>query len=147
MKRFFTMLTVTLLLSATTIPARAGSLEELQKQVDELNSQMKDYYDVWLIAETFEFNGQSLQKAIETTFKKRETALPVKRPISLSMDFADANNSRWGTFLGKMGLDSTKRNDFPSIVEEVWRFVEYPLQCSVNRTKSTRNWVPKKGWN
>ena len=41
MKRFFTMLTVTLLLSATTIPARAGSLEELQKQVDELNSQMK----------------------------------------------------------------------------------------------------------
>jgi len=40
MKRFFTMLTVTLILSASTIPARAGSLEDLQKQVDDLNSQM-----------------------------------------------------------------------------------------------------------
>jgi hypothetical protein len=41
MNRFFTMLTVTLLLSTAAIPARAGSLEDLQKQVDELNSQMK----------------------------------------------------------------------------------------------------------
>jgi hypothetical protein len=41
MKFLLTMLTVTLLLSASTIQARAGSLEDLQRQVDELNSQMK----------------------------------------------------------------------------------------------------------
>jgi hypothetical protein len=42
MKRLFTMLAVTLLLSASAIPARAGSLEDLQKQVDELNSRMNE---------------------------------------------------------------------------------------------------------
>jgi predicted nucleotidyltransferase component of viral defense system len=112
----------------------------------ELNSRMKDYYDIWLIAETFEFNEQSIQKAIETTFKQRETALPVKRPVSLSIGFAVANNGRWRNFLGKMDIGTTKHNDFSSVVEDVWRFVEYPLQCLANRTKSTQNWIPKKGW-
>jgi hypothetical protein len=40
---------------------------------------------------------------------------------------------------------SIKHNDFSSIVEGVWRFVEYPLQCLANRTKSTQNWIPKMG--
>ena len=42
MNKFFVALAVILLLSASITPARAGSLEELQKQVDELNSQMKE---------------------------------------------------------------------------------------------------------
>jgi hypothetical protein len=32
----------------------------------DLSSRMKDYYDLWLIAETFEFDGASLQKATAT---------------------------------------------------------------------------------
>jgi hypothetical protein len=34
----------------------------------QLNSRFKDYYDIWLIAENFEFDSQSLRKAIEKTF-------------------------------------------------------------------------------
>ena len=44
----------------------------------ELNSRMKDYYDLWLISETFEFEGSALQKAIEITFKNRDTELPIE---------------------------------------------------------------------
>jgi hypothetical protein len=42
MNKLFVALAVTLLLSATITPARAGSLEDLQKQIDDLNSQMKE---------------------------------------------------------------------------------------------------------
>jgi len=49
----------------------------------ELNSRWKDYYDIWLISETFAFESSSVQKAIETTFKKRKMELPKERPVGL----------------------------------------------------------------
>ncbi len=112
----------------------------------DLNSRMKDYYDLWLISETFNFEGKSLQKAIETTFKNRDTDLPVERPVSLSTEFASANNTRWNNFLEKMNIETIESADFANIIEQVWEFLEYPLQASLNQTQSTRKWIPNKGW-
>ena len=50
----------------------------------QLNSRFKDYYDLWLIANNFEFEARSLQKAIEKTFAKRQTEIPIERPIGLT---------------------------------------------------------------
>jgi predicted nucleotidyltransferase component of viral defense system len=112
----------------------------------DLNSRMKDYYDIWLISETFEFEGQALQKAIETTFRNRGTEIPMERPASLSMEFASASNARWKNFLIKMNLETTESVDFPSIMEQVWEFLEQPLRAFLNQTKSGRKWIPQKGW-
>jgi predicted nucleotidyltransferase component of viral defense system len=112
----------------------------------DLNSRMKDYYDLWLISETFGFEGRSLQKAIETTFKNRDTDLPVERPVSLSTEFASANNRRWNNFLEKINIETTESADFANIIEQVWEFLEYPVQASLNQTQSTRKWIPIKGW-
>src|SRR5438270_3407661 len=35
------------------------------------NSRMKDYYEIWLLAQQFEFDGETLKDAIEATFKRR----------------------------------------------------------------------------
>lgn len=112
----------------------------------ELNSRMKDYYDLWLLAETFEFDSQSLRKAIEATFKQRETELPVQRPVSLSIEFAASNNSHWVSFLKKMNLETTGSDEFSNIVETIWKFLEYPLQASLHKTNPAHNWIPKKAW-
>jgi predicted nucleotidyltransferase component of viral defense system len=112
----------------------------------ELNSRMKDYYDLWLISETFEINSHSLQKAIETTFRNRDTELPMERPASLSVEFATVNKPRWAHFLKKMNLATAKNDDFADITGHIWKFLEYPLQLSLHKTKSTRNWIPNKGW-
>ena len=112
----------------------------------DLNSRMKDYYDLWLISETFDFEGKSLQKAIETTFKNRDTDLPVERPVSLSAEFASANTARWNNFLEKMNIETTESADFANIIEQVWEFIEHPLQASLRKARSTRNWIPNKGW-
>ena len=70
----------------------------------ELNSRMKDYYDLWLLSETFEFEGISVRAAIESTFKKRDTEIPREQPLSLTAEFARAGQSRWINFLNKMEL-------------------------------------------
>jgi predicted nucleotidyltransferase component of viral defense system len=115
-------------------------------QHGDLNSRMKDYYDLWLISETFELDGMSLQTAIEATFKKRGTEIPEDRPPSLSTGFAQASQTRWINFLNKMELDHTQVDDFQSVLEMIWVFLEQPVQSSLHRTKSTRTWKPQKGW-
>ena len=112
----------------------------------DLNSRMKDYYDIWLLSQTFEFESQALQKAIETTFKNRDTDLPIERPESLSMGFASASNARWKNFLEKMNIPTTKGADFANVIERVWKFIEYPLQASVSHKPSPRTWTPQKSW-
>ena len=112
----------------------------------ELNSRMKDYYDLWLISEAFDFDGQSLQKAIETTFKKRDTELLIERPIALTVEFASVNQVRWSNFLKKMNFETNESNDFVNISEKIWIFLHHPLQASINKIKSNHHWDPRKGW-
>jgi hypothetical protein len=112
----------------------------------ELNSRMKDYYDLWLLAETFAFEGRSLQEAIETTFRQRATELPSERPVSLSTEFADSNHGRWMNFLKKMNLEMMESDAFSSVVDQIWKFLESPLQSSLQGTKSNHHWSPQKGW-
>ena len=112
----------------------------------ELNSRMKDYYDLWLISETFEFDGRALQTEIESTFRKRDTEIPSEQPLSLSAEFVLASQTRWVNFLNKMELENPQVENFQDIVEKIWTFIEHPLQASISQTKSTRKWIPQKGW-
>jgi len=113
----------------------------------QLNSRFKDYYDLWLMAENFEFEAQALQKAIEKTFAKRQTAVPVERPIGLTTEFAETNRERWTKFLDKSSLQSKDVQDFVDVVERIWAFIEYPLKISSGEESSKAlHWTPGKGW-
>jgi len=112
----------------------------------DLNSRMKDYYDIWLISETFEFDGRSLQKAIETTFNNRDTEIPNERPSSMSAEFASASQTRWKNFLNKSGLDRTRAGDFKNVLDSIWKFLEQPIKATFTQIPLTRKWNPRKGW-
>jgi hypothetical protein len=59
---------------------------------------MKDYYDIWLLSQQFDFDGANLVRAIEATFRRRRAVLPNKLPIGLSMSsFPTPANYRSGT--------------------------------------------------
>lgn len=112
----------------------------------ELNSRMKDYYDLWLISNTFQFDGQDLQKAFEITFKNRDIDLPKERPAALTVNFAAINQINWNNFLKKAKLETSESADFAVLIEEIWDFIQYPLQTSNENKTSDRNWYPAKGW-
>ena len=47
------------------------------------NSRMKDFYDLWIMAREFEFEGAVLSHAIRNTFDRRKTAIPADEPVVL----------------------------------------------------------------
>lgn len=72
-----------------------------------LNSRMKDYFDLWILAKHSDFDGQILSRAVAATFDRRRTAVPAGVPIGLSDEFiSDAQKGKqWQAFLRKNALD------------------------------------------
>ena len=72
-----------------------------------LNSRMKDYFDLWILAKHSDFDGQILSRAVTATFDRRSTAVPTGVPIGLSDEFiSDAQKGKqWQGFLRKNALD------------------------------------------
>ena len=53
------------------------------------NSRMKDYYDLWVLSQSFDFDRDRLAAAIAATFARRKTATPAELPDALTPAFAD----------------------------------------------------------
>lgn len=64
------------------------------------NSRMKDYYDIWLMSQSYEFDPDRLARAIAATFQRRDTPIPDDIPDGLTPEFsADPNKLRqWTAF-------------------------------------------------
>ncbi len=51
------------------------------------NSRMKDFFDLWILARDFAFDGPRICRAIHATFRRRKTDLPSAPPIALTSEF------------------------------------------------------------
>ncbi|MEZ5936200.1 MAG: nucleotidyl transferase AbiEii/AbiGii toxin family protein [Alphaproteobacteria bacterium] len=65
------------------------------------NSRMKDFYDLWMIAQTFAFEGKALAEAVQRTFERRRTSWPEQLPTGLSEAFAHEKDTQWRAFLAR----------------------------------------------
>jgi len=92
------------------------------------NSRMKDFYDLWVLAQRFQFESATLAAAIRATFATRETVLPISLPLALQMDFYQlpSKQTQWKAFLKKSGLnaDSSLEETIRVIREFVMPIVE-----------------------
>jgi predicted nucleotidyltransferase component of viral defense system len=64
------------------------------------NSRMKDFYDVWMLSKTYDFEPARLAQAIKATFARRDTAIPDETPDALTTGFAEdeAKRRQWAAF-------------------------------------------------
>ena len=71
------------------------------------NSRMKDYYDLWILSRSFDFERLRLAKAISATFARRKTPIPEETPDGLTLAFADDAQKRrqWETFKRNVTID------------------------------------------
>jgi predicted nucleotidyltransferase component of viral defense system len=113
----------------------------------EIPSRWKDYYDIWIISRHFEFDSQSLQKAISKTFERRGMEIPAGRPVSLTAEFAEKNTENWRGFLKRSGMENEEINDLLCLVEGIWMLLEEPIQEITGGTKEHghRTWDPDEG--
>lgn len=71
----------------------------------ELTSRMKDFYDIWYIAQHFDFDGEILNQAVKETLYNRGTNIDEEtlvRIVNLSKN--EIMLTRWNSFAKKMNL-------------------------------------------
>ena len=75
-----------------------------------LNSRMKDFYDVWLLANRFDFDGSILTEAVKKTFAQRKTELSADPVVFTEAFWADAGKvAQWRAFLAKSAIAHAPR--------------------------------------
>jgi len=72
------------------------------------NSRMKDFYDLWIFARRFEFDGRQLAGAIKATIERRSTPIPIAVPMSFTEEFCEdpQKSAQWTAFLERGRLTS-----------------------------------------
>ncbi|MCM1174038.1 MAG: nucleotidyl transferase AbiEii/AbiGii toxin family protein [Blautia sp.] len=104
----------------------------------ELTGRMKDFYDIYYLARTFDFDGVRLQTAIARTLERRGT--PHNRDsfiriLSLAED-ADMQK-RWKYFLRNIKKDTL---EFSVVIEEIQKFLEPVFDAIVNEDEWQKEW-------
>lgn len=68
---------------------------------------MKDFYDIWVLARTYEFKDDRLARAIKATFDRRKTPIPNVPPDGLSEAFASdpTKIQQWTAFIQDVAID------------------------------------------
>jgi len=68
------------------------------------NSRMKDFFDLWHLAQTYPFEGELLTGAIHATFAARKTPLPTDPVTALTSKFSEDPGMRmqWNSFVHRL---------------------------------------------
>ena len=67
---------------------------------------MKDFYDIWLLSQSFPFDNDRLARAIPATFERRETEIPAELPDAFTPAFAgdEQKQRQWNALLENVAL-------------------------------------------
>ncbi len=97
-----------------------------------LNTRMKDFYDIWTLANGFDYDGQTLCRAIHATFHRRETPVPSELPIALQHSFAEDEDRKrlWKGFLTRSAIKDSASDDFAVVLGTVRDFLGPPLRAA-----------------
>lgn len=119
---------------------------EAAVQLGMANSRMKDFYDLAILAKTFNFDGETLAQAILATFNRRNTPVPTRLPIAFTAIFADdaIKNSQWGGFVKKTGIHNV--GTLHETIATVAAFVESPLLAACASMPFNAKWSVGGPW-
>ena len=86
------------------------------------NSRMKDFYDIWILSRSFNFDNDRLPRAIAATFARRGTPIPQERPDALTMAFAEdaQKQQQWRAFIGNVAHDP---GDLGTVIRDIGAFL------------------------
>ena len=109
------------------------------------NSRMKDYFDLWVLAQHAEFDGDILRQAIRETFDRRRTTLPDQSPLGLTSAFAQdpQKQAQWQAFLRKNRLDALLLD---KVVSELAGFLMPVVQAASTGRAFPFRWAARGPW-
>lgn len=123
----------------TTVAEKLDAIFSLM----EFSSRMKDYYDIYYIANKFDFDGEVLTEALRKTFSNREHSFSPEQ-FKQVMSFADdaAMQKKWKAFVRKI---NAKTDDYSTILRTMWDFLEQPFTAAVENITFAERWSAADG--
>jgi hypothetical protein len=124
--------------------------EQLHAMVDlgMADSRMKDYFDIWFLAENFEIDGGDPATAIAETFEHRRTSIPEHVPTGLTSEFAEAPDklAQWQAFTRRTRL-SVAAPTLERAIDVISSFAGPVFQGLTDSGSFLGNWPPGGPWN
>ena len=104
----------------------------------EFSSRMKDYYDIYYLANKFDFNGKTLSEALKKTFSNRNHAFTTGQ-FEQMLSFADdgAMQKKWDAFCRKINTQI----GYETVLETIRAFLLPPYQAATEGYDYNRFWV------
>jgi len=119
---------------------------QIMVYLGEVNSRVKDFYDIWSLATHFDFDGSVLARAIRETFRWRQTDISLD-PVALSDSFAQdrEKQAQWVAFIRRLRLE-----DAPATLREAAQVISTFLQPVIRALSEGRRfdqrWSPGGPW-
>lgn len=110
-----------------------------------LNSRMKDFFDLWVLAKYSDFDGGILSRAVTATFERRRTPFPNGVPVGLSDEFVtDAQKGRqWQAFQRKNAIDPMPLTE---VIADLRKFLLPVLESAAANASYGLTWRAGDGW-
>lgn len=125
----------------TTIAEKLDAILSLM----EFSSRMKDYYDIYYLANKFDFKGNLLTEAIRKTFCNREHDFTIER-FDQVVGFVDNDDMqrKWKAFVRKINI---KTEDFGVVMETITGFLRAPFSAAIKKADFIYCWsASKRSW-
>jgi len=113
---------------------------EAMLKLGQLNSRMKDFYDIWLLSRQFDFDGKELAEAMRLTLEHRGTDIP-ENITAFTKEFIENKQVQWKAFHKRLAQEHVP-HDFGVIVADIQVFLE-PV---MNGGKVPSKWSAPSTW-
>lgn len=121
----------------TTISEKLDAILDLM----EFSSRMKDYYDIYYLANKFDFDGATLAEALKKTFENRGHSFTIEQfEQVMGFDNDGAMQKKWKAFTHKI---NTKTDDFSVVLNTINIFLAKPYTAAIESKIFTENWATK----
>ncbi|MGC1414390.1 MAG: nucleotidyl transferase AbiEii/AbiGii toxin family protein [Candidatus Acidiferrum sp.] len=112
------------------------------------NTCMKDFYDLEILSRTFAFEGKTLAQAIQNSFQKRRTDLPMAGlPVAFTSEFYDdvEEKRQWTAFCAR-NKSYVEKAEFKAAIKAIRNFLALPVRTVQEGHSFTKTWKPGGPW-
>ena len=110
------------------------------------NSRMKDFFDIWTLAQTHTFDLERLAGSVGSTFERRRTPIPEAVPLALTGEFLEdrSKQTQWAAFGKRLGLRDVPL--LPLVGEQIAGFLMPALGKLNGANSASLAWAPGGPW-
>ena len=118
----------------TTVAEKIDAILNLM----EFSSRMKDYYDIYYLANKFDFDGALLAEAMKKTFANRNHSFTVEQfEQVMALDGDEAMRKKWKAFCRKTDI---KTDDYSTVLKAIRSLLSEPFAAAVEGRNYVKRW-------